>query len=91
MLDKPRKEINQIDKEILKLLEKRYVCVDEVVRIKKENNIPTLDTSREKEVISNLSSMVTKEEYEESILETFQSIMDISKKYQNNKKEEAVT
>ncbi|MEG0285586.1 MULTISPECIES: chorismate mutase [Vagococcus] len=88
MLDKPRKEINQIDKEILKLLEKRYVCVDEVVRIKKENNIPTLDTSREKEVISNLSSMVTKEEYEESILETFQSIMDISKKYQNNKKED---
>ena len=88
MLDKPRKEINQIDQDILKLLEKRYVCVDEVVRIKKENNIPTLDTSREKEVISNLSSMVTKEEYEESILETFQSIMDISKKYQNNKKED---
>ena len=88
MLDKPRKEINQIDKEILKLLEKRYVCVDEVVRIKKENNIPTLDTSREKEVISNLSSMVTKEEYGKAILETFQSIMDISKKYQNNKIED---
>lgn len=87
MLDKPRKEINQIDQDILKLLEKRYVCVDEIVRIKKENNIPTLDTSREKEVISNLSSMVTEKEYEESILETFQSIMDISKKYQNNKKE----
>ncbi len=88
MLDKPRKEINQIDQDILKLLEKRYVCVDEVVRIKKENNIPTLDTSREKEVISNLSSMVTKEEYGKAILETFQSIMDISKKYQNNKKED---
>lgn len=86
MLEKPRVEINQIDQEIVALLEKRYLCVDEVVRIKQENNLPTLDSKREEEVIARLSKMVTKKEYQEAILNTFQSIMDISKDYQNSKK-----
>lgn len=36
MLEKPRAEINKIDAEIVALLEKRYLSVDEVVRIKKK-------------------------------------------------------
>lgn len=86
MLSKPREEINQIDGELVKLLEKRYKAVDEVVRIKKELNQPTLDASREKEVIERLSNMIETTEYRESILATFQSIMDISKDYQRKTK-----
>ncbi len=86
MLEKTRAEINQIDQEIVRLLEKRYSCVDEVVRIKKEKNLPTLDRNRETEVITRLSSLIEKKEYEEAILETFQEIMDTSKKYQNSKR-----
>ncbi len=86
MLEKPRAEINKIDQELVVLLEKRYLCVDEVVRIKKENNLPTLDSKREEEVIARLSEMITEKEYEAAILRTFQSIMDISKDYQNSKK-----
>ncbi len=86
MLEKPRAEINQIDAEILKLLERRYACVDEVVRIKQENDLPTLDVSREVEVIARLGEMAEKEAYKEAILETFQSMMDISRAYQEKKK-----
>ncbi|MGF2055644.1 chorismate mutase [Vagococcus fluvialis] len=86
MLEKPRAEINKIDAEIVSLLEKRYLCVDEVVRIKKENNLPTLDSKREEEVIERLQEMITEKEYEEAILKTFQSMMDISKEYQKSKR-----
>lgn len=86
MLEKPREEINKIDAELVKLLEQRYKSVDEVVRIKKENNLPTLDASREQDVITRLSEMIELEEYKEAILETFQSIMDISKGYQRSKR-----
>lgn len=86
MLEKPRAEINKIDAKIVALLEKRYLSVDEVVRIKKENNLPTLDSKREEEVIERLQEMITEKEYEEAILKTFQSMMDISKEYQKSKR-----
>ncbi|NKC68388.1 chorismate mutase [Vagococcus fluvialis] len=86
MLEKPRAEINKIDAEIVALLEKRYLSVDEVVRIKKENNLPTLDSKREEEVIARLQEMIAEKEYEEAILKTFQSMMDISKEYQKSKR-----
>lgn len=86
MLEKPRAEINKIDAKIVALLEKRYLSVDEVVRIKKENNLPTLDSKREEEVIVRLQEMITEKEYEEAILKTFQSMMDISKEYQKGKR-----
>ncbi|MBO0438704.1 chorismate mutase [Vagococcus fluvialis] len=86
MLEKPRAEINKIDAELVALLEKRYLSVDEVVRIKKENNLPTLDSKREEEVIARLQEMITEKEYEEAILKTFQSMMDISKEYQKGKR-----
>lgn len=86
MLEKIRDEINQIDQEIVKLLEKRYICVDEVVRIKKENDIPVLDNNRELEVRKKIANSIEKIEYQEAIVETFQQIMDVSKEYQRNKK-----
>ena len=86
MLEKPRKEINQIDAEIVRLLERRYKCVDEVVRIKVENDLPTLDATREQEVIERLSNLIELPEYKDAILETFQSMMDISKNYQKSKR-----
>lgn len=85
MLEEVRNQINQIDEELVALLEKRYVCVDEVVRIKKENNIPTLDSTREETVIKRTADLVEKLDYQESIVKTFQSIMDISKEYQRSK------
>ncbi|MEG0255271.1 MAG: chorismate mutase [Vagococcus sp.] len=83
MLEKVRDEINQIDQELAVLLEKRYKCVDEVVRIKKENQIPILDSNREELVLKRIANLIKEEKYKDSILETFQNMMDISKEYQS--------
>lgn len=82
MLKEIREEVNQIDQELVRLLEKRYECVDEIVRIKKEQSIATLDSNREQEVLKKVASLVDNKLYEASIVKTFQDIMDQSKEYQ---------
>lgn len=82
MLKEIREEVNQIDQELVRLLEKRYECVDEIVRIKKEQSIATLDSNREQEVLKKVASLVDNKSYEASIVKTFQDIMDQSKEYQ---------
>lgn len=82
MLEQVREEINQIDQELVRLLEKRYKCVDEVVRVKREHQLPVLDSKREALVLNKIAKLIEEDQYQDSILETFQSIMDISKKYQ---------
>lgn len=83
VLEQIREEIDQIDQELVRLLEKRYICVDEVVRIKKEHDLPVLDNNREKLVLKKISNQVKDDKYQESIVKTFQDIMNTSKKYQN--------
>ena len=80
-----RKEINQIDEEMLKLFEKRMDVVNDVALYKKENNIPILDISREKKVIDDNCNKIYNKEYL-PYYETFiKDIMDISKEYQKTK------
>ncbi|HCM88842.1 MULTISPECIES: chorismate mutase [Vagococcus] len=86
MLKKIREEVNQIDQELVRLLEKRYECVDEIVRIKKERHIATLDSSREQEVLKQVANLVDNKDYETSVVRTFQDIMDRSKDYQKQNK-----
>lgn len=86
MLKKIREEVNQIDQELVRLLEKRYECVDEIVRIKKERHIATLDSTREQEVLKQVANLVDNKDYETSIVRTFQDIMDRSKDYQKQNK-----
>lgn len=52
-LSETRLEIDGIDREIIKLLAKRMICVKEVAQYKKENNLPMVNKKREEEVISN--------------------------------------
>ncbi|MGX7025677.1 chorismate mutase [Vagococcus hydrophili] len=86
MLKEIREEVNQIDQELVRLLEKRYACVDEIVRIKKEQHIATLDSTREQEVLKQVADLVENKDYEISIMRTFQDIMDRSKEYQKQNK-----
>ena len=49
-----RKQINEIDREVLKLLQKRVEVAREIGRYKHENNLPLYDPAREREVISRI-------------------------------------
>lgn len=82
MLEEVRKQIDAIDEELVRLLEERYDCVSEVGRLKKEHGVPILDSQREVELLEKVKRLVINKNYEASLVETFQGIMDVSKDYQ---------
>ena len=53
-LKKLRAEIDDIDKQIVKLIENRMKVSVKVGELKKENNIPVFDAKREKELIEEV-------------------------------------
>ena len=56
-LEIARKEINEADKEISRLFEKRMHACSLVAKYKKEHGLSILDSSRENEVIKNNSQL----------------------------------
>lgn len=66
---KERKEIEKMDSKIFELLQKRFLIVEKIGKIKKENNIKIIDRKREEKIIekainsSNLSPEFIKKVY----------------------------
>jgi chorismate mutase len=52
-----RDEIDRIDEELLKLLNRRSACALEIGRIKRELNIPIYSPNRETEVIRHVTGL----------------------------------
>jgi chorismate mutase/prephenate dehydratase len=55
MLEEIRSRIDKIDGELVQLLLERLKLAEEIARIKKEQNLPILNTAREREIISRLT------------------------------------
>ena len=85
MLSQDRQRIDEIDEQIVSLLEERYDCVSHIAKIKKDKHIPVFDTTREEAVLEKIRQMVSNEDYADSIVETFNQIMMVSKDYQKSK------
>ena len=85
-LEEARKNIDKIDSEMRMLFIKRLEEVNNVIKYKKEHNLPILDASREKEVIEKNASKV-EEKYYSYYVEFLKSIMNISKEYQKDVKD----
>ena len=81
-LDSIRQEIDQIDQELVALLEKRMVCVGQIVEYKKQKELPVLDQGREREVLEKVGSLVMDEQYRTTIQAQFQDMMKHSRTYQ---------
>lgn len=77
-----RPQIDEIDRQLVALLEKRMGLVQAVADYKKENGLAVLDSGREKQVLEKVASHIQIKSYEETILESMQAIMDLSKAYQ---------
>lgn len=82
MLSQQREKIDQLDQQIVELLEERMAVVTEVARIKAENQLAILDGQREAALLDKIRHYVKEDSYEESILEVYQAMLDISKNYQ---------
>lgn len=85
-LDQIRKDIDQIDQELVALLEKRMVCVGQIVEYKEQQGLPVLDQGREREVLEKVASLVDDEQFRATIQAQFQDLMARSRDYQEEVK-----
>lgn len=85
LLAAPRKKIDAIDREIVRLLEARMAAVNEVVTIKKTMKTPVLDSERETAVLESVAKQVSNSEFVNTISDTFADIMKRSREYQNSR------
>lgn len=83
-MERFRKEIDKIDSEIARLLEKRFEICSEIGDFKTKNNIETEDKSREKEIFEKIER--TNLKYRDNIKEVESKILLESKKIQDNLK-----
>lgn len=77
-----RDKINELDKKIVSLLEERMNIVETIAAIKKDTQQPILDASREQDVLAKIENDVQNARYKEAIRESYQGIMDASKRFQ---------
>ena len=87
-LEEIRNEIDSIDKELVSLFIRRMKCSAEVAEYKKENNIPVLDASRERALLSKISDL-SGEEYEEYSRTLYSTILSLSRSYQHKASNES--
>lgn len=83
-LNKARTEINNIDKEIVNLLEKRFNIVNEIGHYKRKQKLPIYDEARERQVVDNCIGFLENKEYSKCIDDIYFQIMRSCKDIQNN-------
>lgn len=82
-LEKARKEINEIDKQMAELFVRRMKAAKEVAEYKKERGLAILDEARENEVIRRNSALVEDEEIREYYVIFLKDTMKVSRAYQS--------
>ncbi len=87
-LEELRNEIDTIDDEILSLFLKRMDLSSKVADFKRENNLPTLQKGREREILTKVSEKSGLEMADYSRI-LFSTLMDLSKSYQNKRNAES--
>ena len=83
-LIKIRKEIDDVDKQLYILLQKRMELVNEVAQYKESNKSCIRDVHREKQVLDRIGEYVSPE-YVSWVKDIYKNIMGVSRNYQKNK------
>lgn len=82
-----RNEIDEVDKKLTELFEKRMGLVLRVAEYKKKNNLPVLNSRREKEVIEKNVSYLENKALKEALRDFYAGLMGISKKLESEELE----
>lgn len=81
-MDKLRKQIDEIDSQIIKLLEARFSITAQVGEYKKAHHLPIYDQKREQLILNKISDKINNDlQY---ILPIYQEILKESKKQQGD-------
>ena len=81
-LDVIRKEISEINDEMLALFVRRMELSAQVAAYKKANGLPTLDRKREEAILQKVADN-TGDEFRQYAIQLFRTMMDLSKEYQD--------
>lgn len=81
-LEKCRQEIDEIDKQLIELFEKRMDVGVRVAEYKAENGLPIYNSERESQVISKNINQLKEEKYEILARRFFIGIMELSRELQ---------
>jgi len=76
-----RVEIDQIDRQLVELFNKRMDIAAQVAEYKKANNLPVLDEKREAALLEKVQKL-SDESFCEYTLKLYQEILALSKDYQ---------
>ena len=75
-----RKQIDQINQELVVLLSKRLEIAKQIAQLKKENRLPILDSERESAIKEKIRSLAKKHQLSSSMLEEiFQIVLDYTR------------
>ncbi len=82
-LEKAREIINEVDRQMAELFEKRMYASELVAKYKKEHGLSILDATRENEVVRRNSEMIKNSVYREYYAGFIKEMMRISRSYQS--------
>ena len=81
-LDLLRKELDGIDEELCKALNKRFFVVKKIGEYKKLNEIAVTDSGRESAVYEHIGGLFTEEQQKSAAIEIYKAIITQSKNLQ---------
>ncbi len=81
-LDELRLEIDEVDDELIKLVEKRMDIASEIAKYKKEKNLPVLNSKREREKLNDIASK-TKDDIKSYMRVLYSLMFELSRSHQN--------
>lgn len=81
MIDILRKQIDELDAQIIKCIEKRIETAISISELKKKENIPIVQKNRELEILDNVKKSCSKSN-QKYLIEIFELILKISKESQ---------
>ena len=84
-LSEIRREIDQVDAELVALLEKRMNLVSQVVAYKRSTGKAIKDSGREEKIFEQVAAHVENEDYTDTIVRTFSDILRQSRHYQEKR------
>ena len=81
-LETVRASLDDVDKKIVQLYEERMKLVKKVATYKLQNHLPVLDNSREEQVLASRQAMLTNAHYRDDIAILFTTLMQLSRRNQ---------
>lgn len=81
-LQDSRRKIDEVDRRILELFEKRMQLTMDVAEYKRSTGMPVFDSSREEEKIASLTALTKNEFNQSAVADLFTQIMSMSRRLQ---------